>query len=96
MGPGASGRLRGATARFGRVWSVVRQRHFSLLAVYLWPLLPLFAAVAAATAAATAVAGLALLQFLFEPPALFADLEVPIFDYGLVMFLCTFFPGLVF
>ena len=39
---------------------------------------------------------LLLLQFSVQPPALSADLEVPIFDYGLVTFLGTFFPGLVF
>ena len=61
-------------------------------------------AAAAATAAASAVAGLAFVAaavvvaaaVFFEPPALSADLEVPIFNYGLVTFLGTFFPGLVF
>ena len=63
-----------------------------------------------ASAAAAAVAGLAFVAaavvvvvvvaaaaapFFLEPPALSADLEVPIFDYGLVTFLGTFFPGLV-
>ena len=64
-------------------------------------------AVAAASAAAAAVAGLAFVAAavvvvvvaaaaaFFEPPALSADLEVPIFDYGLATFLGTFFPGLV-
>ena len=57
-------------------------------------------AVAAATAAAAAVALPLLLLLLllllqcFEPPALSADLEVPIFDNGLVTYLGMFFPGL--